>query len=241
MASLAGLSLIVPVHNEEEQLVAGLDALFGCLESLRAQALCDFELVLVDNGSTDATPAIARSQLGVRPALRLLRLESRGLGGAIREGIRQARFDVAMFYSIDLPFGVDVVRQSLAALTPETGMVIGSKGHPESQITRPAARRVLSTLLQGLLRLLFGLHVRDTQGSQLFRIAPVRPRLERMDSAGAFFQVQLVLAVQRAGLEIVEIPVRHVDHGRPSRMKILADGWNAFTELLRERLRRDGV
>jgi hypothetical protein len=52
--------------------------------------------------------------------------------------------------------------------------------------------------------------------------------------------VQLVLAVQRAGLAIVEIPVRFVD-ARPSRMKIVADGWNAFTDLVRERLRREGV
>jgi hypothetical protein len=240
MALPAGLSLIIPVHNEQDHLVAALDALFACLESLRPQILPDFELLLVDNGSTDATTAIAQSQIGARPSLRLLRLESRGLGDAIRAGIRHARFDVAMFYSIDLPFGVDVVRESLAALTPETGMVIGSKGHPDSRVTRTAARRLLSTVLQALLRLLFGIRLRDTQGSQLFRTAPVRSRLDRMDSPGAFFQVQLVLAVQRAGLGIVEIPVRLAD-GRPSRMKIVTDGWNAFTDLVREKFRRDGV
>jgi glycosyltransferase involved in cell wall biosynthesis len=240
MALAAGLSLIIPVYNEQDHLVAGVDALFACLESLRPHLLSDFEVLLVDNGSTDATPAIARSQIGARPSLRLLRLESRGLGRAIREGIRQAGFDVAMFYSIDLPFGVEVVRESLAALTPETGMVIGSKGHPDSRITRPAARRLLSTVLQALLRLLFGIRLGDTQGSQLFRTAPVRSRLDRMDAPGAFFQVQLVLAVQRAGLGIVEIPVRLADR-RPSRMKIVTDGWHAFTDLVRERFRRDGV
>ena len=235
----AGLSLIIPVHNEQDHLVAALDALFPYLESLRPQVVSDFEVLLVDNGSTDATTAIAQSQIGARPSLRLLRLESRGLGSAIREGIRHARFDVTMFYSIDLPFGVDVVGESMAALTPETGMVIGSKGHPESRIARPVTRTFLSTILQGLLRLLFGIRLGDTQGSQLFRTAPVRSRLERMDSPGAFFQVQLVLAVQRAGLGIVEIPVRLAE-GRPSRITI-TDGWNAFTDLVREKFRRDGV
>ncbi|MGH7790508.1 MAG: glycosyltransferase [Candidatus Binatia bacterium] len=240
MALRAGLSLILPVHSEQDQLVAALDALIPCLESLRPGILSDFEVLLVDNGSTDATVAVAQSQIETRSAVRLLKLESRGLGRAIREGIRQARFDVAMFYSIDLPFGVDVVRQSLEALTAETGMVIGSKGHPDSRITRPLARRCVSAALRGLLRFLFGIAVRDTQGSQLFRTAPVRSRLDRIDSPGAFIQVQLVLAVQRAGLGVVEIPVRFVD-GRPSRMKVVTDGWDAFTDLVRERLRRDGV
>ena len=240
MALRAGLSLIVPVHNEQDQLVAALDALFAHLASLRPRILADFEVLLVDNGSTDATTATAQSQLAARPSLRLLRLESRGLGGAIREGIRQARFELAMFYSIDLPFGVDVVRDSLAALTPAAGMVIGSKGHPDSRITRAAARRLASTALQGMLRLLFGIRLGDTQGSQLFRTAPVRSRLERLDSPGAFFQVQLVLAVQRAGLDIVEIPIRFAER-RPSRMRIVSDGWHAFRDLVRERLRRDGI
>lgn len=240
MAVRAGLSLILPVHSEQDQLVSALDALVPYLESLRPGILSDFEVLLVDNGSTDATVAVAQTQVDKRSAVRLLRLERRGLGRAIREGIREARFDLAMFYSVDLPFGVDVVRQSLAALTAETGMVIGSKGHPDSRITRPLARRCVSALLRGLLRFLFRIRVRDTQGSQLFRTAPVRARLDRIDSPGAFVQVQLVLAVQRAGLGIVEIPVRFVDR-RPSRMKIAADGWDAFTDLVRERLRRDGV
>jgi len=239
MALPSGLSLIIPVHNEQEQLVSALDAILAYLESLRPHVLPDFEVLLIDNGSTDATAAIAQSQVAARPSLRLLRLASRGMGGAIREGIRQARFDVAMFYAIDLPFGLDVVRESLAALTPETGMVIGSKGHRDSRVSRSVSRKLVSVFLQGLLRVLFGIRVSDTQGSQLFRTAPVRSRLDRMDSPGAFFQVQLVLAVQRGGLGIVEIPVRLAER-RPSRMKI-TDGWNAVRDLVGEKLRRDGV
>lgn len=237
MAVPAGLSLIIPVHNEEQQVVAALDALWPHLESLRPALLSDFEVLLVDNGSTDATSSLAQSQVAARPQLRPLRIERRGLGVAIRAGIEQARFELAMFYSIDLPFGVAVVRDSLMALTPDAGMVIGSKRHPDSRIARPAARRLSSTILQVLLRVLFGLRVGDTQGSQLFRLAPVRARLARLESPGAFVQVQLVLAVQRAGLAIVEIPVQFTA-GRPSRMK-LRDGWSAFADLLRERLRRD--
>lgn len=240
MASPAGLSLILPVYNEQDQLVCTINALIPYLESLRPAFLSDFEVLLVDNGSTDATAEVAQAQVDTRSAVCLLRLESRGLGRAIREGIRHARFDLAMFYSIDLPFGLDVVRQSLEALTAETGMVIGSKGHPDSRIIRPLARTLVSAVLGNLIRLFFGIGVSDTQGSQLFRTAPVRSRLDRMDATGAFFQVQLVLAVKRAGLGVVEIPVRFVD-ARPSRMKVVTDGWNALRDLVRERLRRDGV
>src|SRR5262247_2532548 len=80
MALRAGLSLILPVHSEQDQLVSALDALIPCLESLRPGILSDFEVLLVDNGSTDATVAVAQSQIGERLAVRLLRLESRGLG-----------------------------------------------------------------------------------------------------------------------------------------------------------------
>lgn len=231
-----GLTIILPLHDEAATLAAGLAALRAALDELRPDGVA-CEILLVDNGSSDGTFALAGRLADA--ATRVLRLEQRGLGLAIRRGIEEARMPWAMFYAIDLPFGTRIIGESLRrALALGPCMVIGSKAHPESRVQRPPARAIASAVLALALRLLFDLRVGDTQGSQLFWTAAARRELDRLRSPGAFLQVQLVLAMRRQGLPIVELPVTYAETGRASRMQIGRDGWRALRDLWRERFGR---
>ncbi|MBM4244705.1 MAG: glycosyltransferase [Deltaproteobacteria bacterium] len=232
-----GLTLILPLHDEAAALGAGLSALREHLEGLKMSDGFEYEILLVENGSSDGTFEIATRLAD--PRTRVIRLEDRGLGLAIRRGIEESRMPWSMFYAIDVPFGTGIIAESLRrAVSIGPSMVIGSKAHPDSHVRRPLARSLVSGALSLALRVLFGLGVGDTQGSQLFWTSAARAELARLRSPGAFFQVQLVLAMQRRGLPVVEIPVDYEERGRASRMKIFRDSRRAFTDLWRERFPR---
>ena len=237
IASATGLTLILPLHDEAAALEVGLASLREHLEGLRVSDGLDYEILLVENGSSDGTFDVATRFADART--RVLRLEDRGLGLAIRRGIEESRMPWSMFYAIDVPFGTGIIAESLRRAAPiGPSMVIGSKAHPDSHVRRPLARSLVSRALSLALRMLFGLGVGDTQGSQLFWTSAARSELARLRPPGAFFQVQLVLAMQRQGLPVVEIPVDYEERGRASRMKILRDSWRALGDLWRERFAR---
>jgi hypothetical protein len=145
---------------------------------------------------------------------------------------------------VDLPFGLDVVGDSIAALDGHSRrIVIGSKGHPASTIERSALRTLYSFVISTLNNLLFQLDVRDTQGSLLFPAEILRRYGWLMDSAGPFFQAQIVIYGRRMGCEIVEIPVvLKRDRGaRSTRFKLVNDGLTYIGAIVREKRKLAGA
>jgi GT2 family glycosyltransferase len=238
------LTVVLPVHNEQPILEDNVNAIAAHLTAL---AIVDrFEIVLVCNGCTDDSERIAAELSARRPnAVRSITLVARGLGHAIREGIRLASCDHVMFYAVDLPFGLAVIDDSLraAADAAAPSIVIGSKGHPDSAVQRGFARELFSSAISVANRLLFGLAVKDTQGSLLFPRAILTANAAALDSGGAFFQAQLVIYGHRMGYNVIEIPVQlSASSGRKTRFKLAADGLAYLYDLLREKrkLTREG-
>jgi len=135
------LSLILPVHNEEQMLLASVTLLEQHLGTL-LPGTGDFEIILVCNGCTDKSEVVAQELVRrYSPRVHALSFERRGLGVAMREGMAAARHEFLMFYAIDLPFGLSIIDDSLAAAREEPQrLVIGSKGHPNSRLTRSSGR-----------------------------------------------------------------------------------------------------
>jgi dolichyl-phosphate beta-glucosyltransferase len=233
---LRGMSFCVGVYNESGVLATNVGridrALFRILRNRR------YEIVVVENGSTDGTAEVLRNVGGAR--VKKIYLERKGHGRAYREAIKNAKYDRVVLTAIDLPFGFDDLEQALG-MWDEFDMVHGSKAHQDSEIDYPLSRRLSSCVYRRLLGLLFGLRVRDPQGSVFLKKSSVEWFLDWCDDDSGFFTTQLAIYAQLAGLSACEIPVvLQRDYTRRSRYSIVGDGWVFLKSALREygRVRR---
>lgn len=230
------LTVIIPIHNEAPILEENLKKLTTYLD--RVRNLTDYELLLVCNGCVDGSEALCKAFSEGSEKVRTLVVPSRGLGSAIGEGIKAATFDAMIFYAIDLPFGLEVIKESVdTAISHSGAVVIGSKGHKDSVIERTLARSLFSFTISTLNNLLFGLGVKDTQGSILFYKGVYDRYRKVMDSPGAFFQAQILIYSRVMGLELIEIPVTLKKDMRSTRFSLIGDGLKYIGSILRERIK----
>jgi dolichyl-phosphate beta-glucosyltransferase len=200
------VSLVIPAFNEAGRLPHSWPTLIEALKQLEARV----EIVLVDDGSTDATCAVAERLFADRPDTRLLRLPwNCGKGTAVRAGVMVAQGNSIAFLDADLAADIFQLPQLLARL--ETADVaLGSRTHAAAQVEgRTAPREVSARLFQELVRRLTDATVVDTQcGFKAFR-APVAKLLFSMTtSAGFGFDVEILTLATTLGLRIAECPIR---------------------------------
>jgi dolichyl-phosphate beta-glucosyltransferase len=233
----ASLSVVLPVHDEEPILAANVSAIVSHLAT--CPALDRFEIILACNGCSDDSVRIARRLGDADPArITALSLPARGLGHAIREGIAAAAHETVMFYAVDLPFGLSIFDDSLAAAADQPRrVVIGSKGHPRSVVRRGLMRQLFSGFISLANRLVFALDVNDTQGSILFPKEIFRTYQDAMDSPGAFFQAQIIIYGHLMGCTILEIPVHLIEMpgARRTRFRLVRDGMRYLLAIAREK------
>ena len=223
------LSLIYPGYNEEKIIAENLLSTFDFLKSKNI----NFEILVVDNGSKDKTKEQVEKINEGRPEIRFVKLDEKGLGLAIRKGIDLARFDNAMFYAIDLPFGLDIITESLGGLD-DSDIIIGSKGHKKSINNAPVKRKISSFIFNALLKVAFDLKVRDTQGSLIFRKDKLKKVLDLCVAHNAFFCTQLIIYASLSDLRITEIPVRYDSPRKGSKVSIIRDGSSFLRQVLDE-------
>ena len=199
---LPALSYFFPAHNEEANL-EGLVA--EALETLPTLAE-RFEILIVDDGSKDATPAMADALAAAHPEVRAVHHPTNlGYGAALRSGFAAARFDVLAFTDGDRQFKVADVGRLIGRL--ETGpadVVVGYRIHRAD----PLVRTVYARLYRLANRIFFGLKVRDVDcACKLFR----RAALEgvAVESGGAFFSAELLIKLSARGRRIDEVGVPH--------------------------------
>lgn len=200
------ISVIVPAYNEGDHLFNSLSEMIQILDDIAR----DYEIIVVDDGSIDNTQAEAKRAGADFDHIQVVRHEPNfGKGEALRYGYGFANGDLVAFLDADL----DLHPSQLAVLyqyMQEKGadVVIGSKRHPLSEIDYPAKRKIVSDVYYFIIKLLFGLPVRDTQtGIKLFKnevLAQVFPRLLVKRYA---FDLELLVNAHRLGYKIIEAPI----------------------------------
>jgi glycosyltransferase involved in cell wall biosynthesis len=210
------LSVVMPAHNESGFLDQTLKVL---VSALRDRELA-FEVVVVENGSTDATLADARRFAADDAAVVVLTRPVADYGEAMRAGLLASRGDVVVVFDVDYfdPGFVDVVLPRLAAPGGPT-IIVGSKRAPGTRDARPWPRRAITAGFSIVLRVGFGLTVSDTHGMKGMRRTTVEPIARRCRNGSDLFDTELILRADRAGLEVDEVPVT-VEERRPSRTPI---------------------
>jgi dolichyl-phosphate beta-glucosyltransferase len=236
------LSLLIPAYNESARLGATLDQV---LAYLAAQPYSS-EVIVVDDGSTDSTGAVAEAYFAAhqgRVATRVLSYTlNRGKGYAVRQGLLAAQGTVAIFSDADLSTPIEETPNLLEPILKGSyDVVFGSRALCDSQIGRhqPWLREASGRFFNRMVRLATGLPYADTQcGFKAFRLDVCRPVVEGacLDRFG--FDVELLFLAHQAGLRLREQAVRWND-ATGSKVGLLG-GLHGFRELwsLRQLYRR---
>jgi glycosyltransferase involved in cell wall biosynthesis len=212
------VSVVMPAFNEAEILAMSVKTV---VHGMRDRAE-DFELIIVENGSTDGTFAIAQQLELEMPEVRIEHLDDADYGRALRSGLLDAAGEAVVNFDtdyFDLDFLDAAVEQVLAPNGP--AIVVGSKRGEGATDTRDPLRILATRVFSTILRVVFGLRVSDTHGIKAMRRAAVEPYARVCKFGQDLFDTELILRVERAGLRTSEIPVE-VRELRPARSSFLS-------------------
>ena len=232
------VSLIIPAHNEARRIGPTLERVCSYLDGR-----LEHEVVVVDDGSTDRTPAVVAQLARRHPQIRLLRQERhRGKGAAVRLGALSAAGQFVCFSDADLSTPIEELEPMLELLEHRYDVVIGSRAHPASQILvrQHPLREALGKTFNRAARLVVRVPFADTQcGFKGFRRAAAQEIFRRSRIDGFAFDVEVVLLAQALGWSVGELPVRWA-HAPSSRVNPLVHSWQMLGELwaIRRRLKR---
>lgn len=208
------VSIVLPAHNEEGYLgTAVRDVVTG----LRDRGTT-FEVLIVENGSTDATADLAASLAEEHPEVRAFSHHEPDYGRSLRRGLLEATGDVVVNFDVDY-YDLTFLDHAAARVREGAAIVVGTKRGAGAEDTRPLPRRIVTAGFSTILRVGFGLRVSDTHGMKALDRALVRPLAEQCRLGTDLFDTELVLRAERAGLVVAEIPVR-VEEKRPARSPI---------------------
>jgi len=228
------LSVVIPAYQEAARLGATLERVLGYLER-RGE---EFEVVVVDDGSADATAEVAAgfAQRGVV----VHRLETnRGKGAALKAGVARTRGRRVLLTDADLSTPIEDLPR-LEARLGEAAVVLGSRAVAGSEITRrqPIYRELMGKVFNRLIRLAGVRGLSDTQcGFKLLEGEAARRLFAEMTVERFAFDVELVWLARRRGLEVREVGVRW-ENSPDSRVDPVRDSLRMLWDVARLRLRR---
>ena len=234
------LSIVVPAYNEAARIAHTVSEVASELDRLGIDA----EVVIVDDGSADATASIVADASRSDPRIRLVRAAHAGKGAAVRRGMLEAAGTWRFLADADLSMPISELRRFMPPLAngKATGsdatradVLVGSlEAGGATRIGEPWSRHAIGRVFNWCVKLLVLRGVDDTQcGFKLFsaHAAETLFPLQRLDGFG--FDVEILFLARRAGLVIREIPVTW-EYGRESKVSI-ASGARGFLDLVKIR------
>jgi dolichyl-phosphate beta-glucosyltransferase len=228
------LSVVIPAFNEARRLGPTLDRVAAYL----AGRGVGHEIVVVDDGSTDATAALVRSHPA--PGLRLVEQgENRGKGAALRRGVAESRGERVLLCDADLSTPIEELPALERRLEAGADLVLGSRGLAESDVRvhQPRYRELMGKAFNRIIRLLGVRGLRDTQcGFKLLRGEAARRLFAELRTDRFAFDVELVWLARRHGYRVEEVGVAWVD-SPDSRVHPLFDSAGMLRDVLLMRWR----
>lgn len=198
--------MVVPCYNKE-------DVVFETLSELK-KAVCEcgfeYEIVLVDDGSSDGTLAeLEKFAKGNKETKVVAMRKNIGKGGALLEGFRHSHGDLVLFADADSDLPPKQIRIFLEYIDRyRADIVIGSKNHPDSIVEYPFLRRFLSRVYLIINFILFKMPISDTQvGMKLFRRQVLEYAAPRMLVKKFAYDLELLVLAHHGGFHIKEAPI----------------------------------
>jgi glycosyltransferase involved in cell wall biosynthesis len=212
------VSVVMPAYNEAEILESSVASVIRGLRERGEQ----FEFLVVENGSTDATLSIAQRLAGEYAELSVTHRDTADYGRALQAGLLAATGEAVVNFDADY-FDLDFLDAAVVQVLAPDGpaIVVGSKRAAGATDERDALRKFATSVFSTILRVVFRLRVSDTHGVKAMRRAAVETYARACRFGQDLFDTELILRVERAGLRTAEIPVE-VRELRPARSSFLS-------------------
>jgi glycosyltransferase involved in cell wall biosynthesis len=223
-------SIVIPAFNESARIPATLQSVVSCV---RAQGWAA-EVIVVNDGSRDATADIVREFAKTAPEVRLIENPgNRGKGYSVRSGLLQALGEVVMFTDSDLSAPIEEAERLFAAIEQGADIAIGSRWLESGRQThrQPLYRQFFGRCFNAVTRGVMGLRFADTQcGFKAFTRAAAQTvfQLQTIERWG--FDPEILFIALKRGYRVVEVPVSWA-HDERSRMSYLKDGMKMLEEI----------
>jgi putative flippase GtrA len=204
------VDVVVPVYNEERDLGPSVRRLHDYLST---RFPVTWRITIADNASTDATPAVARQLADELPGVRVVRLDQKGRGRALRHTWLDTEATVVAYMDVDLSTDLAALLPLVAPLlSGHSDIAIGSRLARDSRVVRGTKREVISRCYNLLLRATLRARFSDAQcGFKAMRADRARILLPHVQDTGWFWDTELLVLAERAGLRIHEVPVDWTD------------------------------
>jgi len=224
-ASEIAFSVIVPAYNEENSIITMVESLDQALSALGYP----YEIIVVNDGSTDQTQQRLRDLLAQFPhLLTLIHKKNRGYGAALKTGISRSTFDRIMIIDADQTYTMDELPQLLEEAV-SYDMVVGSRTGPAAQI--PLIRRPAKYMLKRLAEFLADREIPDlNSGYRIFK-KEIFQRFYRLFPDGFSFTSTLTLIALSRGYGVKYIPIKYLSREGRSKIKPIRDTYN-FLQLI---------
>jgi glycosyltransferase involved in cell wall biosynthesis len=223
-------SIVIPAFNESARIPATLNQVVSTVREHR----WDAEVIVVNDGSTDATADVVREFARTAPEVRLLENPgNRGKGYSVRSGLLQAFGEVVMFTDADLSAPMEEAERLFAAIAAGADIAIGSRWLDKGRQThrQPLYRQFFGRCFNAVTRGVMGLRFADTQcGFKAFTRAAAQTvfQLQTIERWG--FDPEILFIALKCGFKVVEVPVSWA-HDERTRMSYLKDGLKMLEEI----------
>jgi dolichol-phosphate mannosyltransferase len=198
------ISLIIPIFNQQDKICFSLEKIKQVVEA----AFSDYELIVVNDGSTDNTLDVLRDTVSTDPHIRIISYTpNQGKGYAVKQGVLHSQGEAVIFLDGDLDISPDSIKDYVEKLNT-ADLVIASKRHPESTVKIPRSRAFLSRAFNLLIRATTGIPQKDTQvGFKVGNGEIMRAMFRNVSIKRYAFDVELFTIASVLHLRVQEMPV----------------------------------
>lgn len=225
------LSIVIPCHNETRNIRNTVAKVIHYGETnLRGR----YEVLLVENGSTDGTFVICKEQERIYRPVRAIHIEGRSKALAVQQGMLKARGEYRYMCDCDLSTPLEEVNHFLELMKDGWDLVIASREHPDSRVDNVIFKRwLIGRVFQSIVKAATGLEYRDTQcGFKLFTARAAVDIFTRARCTSMAFDVEVLYLALQLGFYCTDAPVTW--HNDPdSRVRLFSDSWTMLRDVLR--------
>jgi len=228
------LAIVIPAYNEEARIISTLQEVVDYLQNMDYT----WEVVVANDGSTDATGPLVRLFAADHPGVRLVDLCHRGKGWAVKHGMLHATSEYRFLCDADLSMPIEQIERFLPLMLEGVDVAVGSRELPNSRrIGEPVRRHLMGRFYNILVRLLAVPGLQDSQcGFKCFRGAVVSQIFPLQQLDGFAFDVEILFLAKRHGFVIQEVGIDW-HYREQSKVRAVQDSLSMTWDLLKIRWR----